>query len=97
MRAIILPLFALGFHASVSAVTLEEAQSAVAAGNCDQAVEALNTLAANKDAAAMNQLGAMHLVGKCVEKSNESAKTWFEKAAAEGSLRAQKMLERLNK
>ncbi|TCI04951.1 hypothetical protein EZV61_03025 [Corallincola luteus] len=96
-RAVMTLVFAASITTAAHADTLATAKQAISAGNCDAAVSTLNELAGSKDAAAMNQLGGMYLVGQCVEKSNDEAKVWFEKAAAAGSLRAQKMLDRLNK
>lgn len=95
MKRVLISMMLSGMVFSAHADSLTDAQAAVANGSCEEGVTILNQLASDKDAAAMNQLAQMHLVGKCVSNDHEAAKEWFQKAADAGSLRAQKMLARL--
>ncbi len=94
-RVLISALLSATLTSAASATPLSDAQQAVAKGECSTAVDTLNSLVEQQDSAAMNQLAGMYLVGKCVSKDQAAAKALYEQAAKAGSLRAQKMLERL--
>lgn len=82
----------LAFNAQ--AADLTEVRRALMQGDCDTAVQTLNSAISAGDFDAMNQLAGMHLVGNCVKQDVAAATALYEKAAAAGSERAQKMLER---
>lgn len=79
---------------SVRAADLAAVRRALMQGDCDGAVATLNAAIVEGDINAMNQLAGMHLVGNCVNQDVAAATALYEQAAAAGSARAEKMLER---
>lgn len=79
---------------ATQAADLTQVRRALMQGDCDGAVQTLNSAISAGDVGAMNQLAGMHLVGNCVKQDVAAATALYEKAAAAGSERAQKMLER---
>lgn len=79
---------------ATQAADLAQVRRALMQGDCDGAVQTLNSAISAGDVDAMNQLAGMHLVGNCVKQDVAAATALYEKAAAAGSERAQKMLER---
>lgn len=93
MSTLLLAASAL-FSIGAQAADLAAVRSALMKGDCNGAVSALNEAITAGDADAMNQLAGMHLVGNCVAQDQAAATALYEKAAAAGSERAKKMLER---
>ena len=84
----------LALSLSAQAADLTAVRQALMQGDCDGAVQTLNSAISAGDVDAMNQLAGMHLVGNCVKQDMATATALYEQAAAAGAERAQKMLER---